>query len=168
MYNIPISREQVEEQLSQYQKINYNQFRWWRTHQPKSKPLHHYQPLRDRILNGDFDPSCYKPQAYMCEYQLIDLLEECNNDYQKFLERGSVMLARRKRLWEDFEKDETERLDSLIKQFTIYFRCSKKQVIEEIDKCGGELIDLYYIIEEKYSTYSIPQTKRRGRPRKIV
>jgi hypothetical protein len=78
------------------------------------------------------------------------------------------MLARRKRLWEDFEEDEAEILDSLIKQFTVYFRCNKEQVLEEIDKCSGELIDLYYIIEEKYSVYNIPQTRKRGRPRKVI
>ena len=39
MYSPPLSREQVEKQLSQYQKINYNQFRWWRMYQPKNKPL---------------------------------------------------------------------------------------------------------------------------------
>lgn len=165
MYNPPLSREQVEKELSQYQKINYNQFRWWRMYQPKNKPLDNRQPLRDRILNGDFDFSCYRAQQYLVEYQLNDLLKECGGDYQKYLEKASVQLARRKRLIEDFEKDEKERLDSLITEFTKYFRCNKEQVIEEMEKCSGELIDLYYIIEEKYKIVHIPYPlKRRGRP----
>ena len=169
MFNIPLSREQVEKQLSQYQKINYNQFRWWRMYQPKNKPLHKNQPLRDKILNGDFDYSCYKAQQYWCEYQLNDILEECGVDYQMYLEKSSVLRARRKRLIEDFEKDEAERIESLIKEFTTCFRCNREQVVEEMINCSGELIDLYYIIEEKYKVVLMPYPlKRRGRPKKVI
>ena len=169
MFEIPISREQVEKQLSQYQKINYNQFRWWRLYAPKNKPLDNRKPLRERILNGDFDYSCYKAQIYLVEYQLNDLLKECDNDYQKYLEKGAVQLARRKRLIEDFEKDESERLSSLITSFTQHFRCNKEQVEEEMLKCSGSLIDLYYIIEEKYKIVHMPYPlKRRGRPKKVI
>ena len=169
MYQIPISREEVEKQLNQYQKINYNQFRWWRMYQPKNKPLDKRKPLRDKILNGDFDYSCYKAQQYLVEYQLEDLFKECGNDYQMFLEKGSVQLARRKRLMEDFEKDEAERLESLIKEFTTCFRCNREQVIEEMLECSGSLIDLYYIIEEKYKVTLMPYPlKRRGRPKKVI
>ena len=128
-------------QLSKYQKINYNQFRWWRMYQPKNKPLHHLTPLRDRIFNGDFDYSCYRAQQYLVEYQLNDILEECGVDYQKYLEKTSVIRARRKRLIEDFEKDEAERLRSLTVEFTKYFRCTREQVEEEMLECSGSLID---------------------------
>ena len=165
MFNIPISRKQVKKQLSQYQKLNYNQFRWWRLYAPKNKPLDTRKPLRDRIINGDFDYSCYRAQIYLVEYQLNDILEECGIDYQKYLEKTAVMRARRKRLIEDFEKDEHERLESLIKNFTIYFRCNREQVEEEMLNCSGSLIDLYYIIEEKYKVVPMPYPlKRRGRP----
>ena len=165
MFEIPISRKQVEKQLSQYQKINYNQFRWWRMYQPKNKPLDNRKPLRDRILNGDFDYSCYKSQQYLVEYQLNDILEECGVDYQKYLEKTSVIRARRKRLIEDFEKDENERLRSLTVEFTKYFKCNREQVEEEMINCSGSLIDLYYIIEEKYKIVHMPYPlKRRGRP----
>ena len=166
MFNPPMSRKQVEKQLSQYQKINYNQFRWWRMYQPKNKPLDNRQPLRDRILNGDFDFSCYKAQIYLVEYQLNDILKECGVDYQKYLEKTSVMRARRKRLIEDFEKDEKDRLESFIKEFTRYFRCNREQVEKEMLNCSGSLIDLYYIIEEKYKVIpvSYASMRRRGRP----
>jgi len=168
MYDVPISRKQVEKQLSQYQKINYNQFRWWRMYQPKNKPLDTRKPLRDRIFNGDFDYSCYKAQQYLVEYQLNDVFEECDRDYGKFLEKSSVQLARRKRLMEDFEKDEAERLRSLTIEFTKYFKCNREQVEEEMLKCSGSLIDLYYIIEEKYKIVHMPvPLRRRGRPKKL-
>jgi len=170
MYKIPISRKEVEKQLSTYQKINYNQFRWWRMYQPKNKPLDSRKPLRDRILNGDFDYTCYRAQQYLVEYQLEDLLKECNNDYQMFLEKGAVQLARRKRLIEDSEKDEAERLNSLITEFTKYYRLDKKQVEEEmINFSGDSLIDFYYHIDEKYKIIHMPYPlKHRGRPKKIV
>ncbi|MDB4378220.1 hypothetical protein N9Z41_00470 [bacterium] len=169
MFNPPISKEQVEKQLLQYQKINYNQFRWWRMYQSKNKPLDKRKPLHDRILNGDFDFSCYKAQIYLVEHQLDDLLKECSGDYQKYLENASVQLARRKRLIEDFEKDETERLSSLKTAFTQCFRCNKEQVEEEMLNCSGSLIDLYYIIEEKYKIVHMPYPlKRRGRPKKVI
>ena len=169
MFDIPLTRKEVDKQLSQYQKINYNQFRWWRSYQPKNKPLDNRKPLRERILNGDFDYSCYKAQIYLVEYQLNDLLKECDNDYQKYLEKGAVQLARRKRLIEDFEKDESERLSSLITAFTHHFRCNKEQVEEEMLKCSDSLIDLYYIIEEKYKIVHMPYPlKRRGRPKKVI
>ena len=168
MYKIPLTRKEVDKELSKYQKINYNQFRWWRMYQPKNKPLHHLTPLRDRIFNGDFDYSCYRAQQYLVEYQLNDILEECGVDYQKYLEKTSVIRARRKRLIEDFEKDEAERLRSLTVEFTKYFRCTREQVEEEMLECSGSLIDLYYIIEEKYKIVHMPLVSRkRGRPKKI-
>ena len=52
-----------------------------------------------------------------------------------------------------------------MKGFTDNFRCTKDQVYEEIFKCSGELIDLYYIIEEKYRKQI--RVSRRGRPKKL-
>lgn len=84
------------------------------------------------------------------------------------MEKTSVIRARRKRLIEDFEKDENERLRSLTVEFTKYFKCNREQVEEEMLKCSGTLIDLYYIIEEKYKIVHMPYPlKRRGRPKKL-
>tara|TARA_R110000796_G_C14549332_1_gene433665 strand:+ start:1943 stop:2452 length:510 start_codon:yes stop_codon:yes gene_type:complete len=169
MYTPVLPRKQVEKELSKLQKLNYNRFRWWRLYQPRNTPLHPKQPLRDRILNGDFDYSCYKMQVYWCEHELNDILHECNGDYQMYLEKSAVLLARKKRLNEDFEKDESERLKDLITGMTRHFKCSKEQVEEEMIECIGSLLDLYYIIEEKYNINHIPQSlKKRGRPKKNI
>ena len=169
MYNPPLSKKQTEKELSKLQKLNYNQFRWWRLYQQKSKPLHNRAPLRDRILNGDFDYSCYRVQAYWCEHELNNLLKECNTDYQMYLEKSSVLRARRKRLLEDFEKDEAERLHFLTVEFTKNFKCNKEQVEEEMLKCSGSLLDLYYIIQEKYKIVHMPYPlKSRGRPKQVI
>ena len=57
-----------------------------------------------------------------------------------------------RRLIEDFEKDETYRLDYLFTEFSKNFDITKQQAEEEALKCSGELIDLYYIIEDTKKT----------------
>lgn len=165
MFKVPIPRKSIEKELNKLQPLNYNRFRWWRWYEHKNKPLPNKSSFRDKILNGDFEYSCYQWQAYLCEYMLNDLLEESKGDYQKYLENSAVLRARRKRLLEDFENDELSRLDNLYTQFTKNFNITKSQVEEEALKCLGETIDLYYIIEEKYKKEA--KSPRRGRPKKL-
>tara|TARA_R100001369_G_scaffold12287_1_gene26276 strand:- start:705 stop:1208 length:504 start_codon:yes stop_codon:yes gene_type:complete len=164
MFKVSQPREAIEKKLRKCQKLNYNVFRWWRWYQAKNTPLPNKADFRDKIFNGDFDPSCYGWQAMLCEHMINDIELECLPDLQKFIENSSMLKRRRKRLWEDYEKDEFNRLDSLYTHFTKNFHIEKEQVIEECLKCSGEIIDLYYIIEDKY----IKQFKvsGRGRPKK--
>lgn len=150
MYNIQISRKDLDKQLRKLQPINYNRFRWWRWYQPKNKPLPNKSRFIDKIKNGDFDYSCYKWQAYLCEYQLNDLLKECGIDYRKYLENGAMLRTRRKKLLEDFEKDENERLRLLYAGFKKQFKIDKDKLEEYILKHSGDIIELYYIIEDEY------------------
>lgn len=166
MFNPALTRSQLDKQLSKLKKLNYNQFRWWRMYDSPTKPLVYNYPLRDRILNGDFDFSHYKYQVMYCEYMLNDLEQQYSDDYVQFNDKASIWKTRRKRLIEDFEKDEREKLTSLIKAFTMNYRLNKKQVEEEMVKWGGSLIDFYYHIDDKYKIIFQPMPKRRGRPRK--
>jgi hypothetical protein len=166
-YNPPLSREQLNKKFSKLRKLKYNQFRWWRMYDNPNKPLDKRALFRDRILNGDFNYSHYSYQVMWCEHEMNETAIMCKDDIGKFVEMTSLLRTRRKRLLEDFERDEQEKLEGLIKGFTDNFRCSKDQVYEEIFKCSGKLIDLYYIIEDKYKIVHIPYPlKRRGRPRK--
>ena len=168
-YSPVLSRKQLENKFSKLRKLTYNAFRWWRMYDNPNKPLCNRSPFRDRILNGDFDYSHYKYQADWCEHEMNDIAEECGEDIGKYVEKTSLLRSRRKRLLEDFEKDENGKLELLIKAFTINFRCKEDQVYEEIFKCSGELIDLYYIIEDKYRIVHMPYPlKRRGRPKKVI
>ena len=164
-----LSRKQLDKEFSKLRKLKYNQFRWWRMYDNPNKPLDKRALFRDRILNGDFDYSHYSFQAMWCEHEMNDIAVDCGDDLQKYVEKTSLLRSRRKRLLEDFERDENEKLEALIKGFTDNFRCTKDQVYEEIFKCSGELIDLYYIIEEKYKIVPMPYPlKRRGRPKKVI
>ena len=97
---------------------------------------------------------------------LNELTIEVEGDIQKYNEKGAVLKARRKRLWEDYEKDETDRLENLYTHFVKHFNITKEQVVEECLKCSGEIIDLYYIIEDKYQEQI--KVSRRGRPKKYA
>lgn len=64
------SIEVIEEQLSKLQKLNYNQFFWWRRWGRKTQPLHKYSPLIDKIKNGDYNDSPYRWQIYYCDWEI--------------------------------------------------------------------------------------------------
>ena len=162
MFNEAQSRKFIEKELNNFQKLNYNQFRWWRWYESKNKPLPNKADFRDKIFNGDFDQGPYQLQAWLCEHMLNDMLDECDGDYQKYLEKSKLLGARRKRLWEDHERDEADKLDSLYKHFMKNFRISRDELNEEVDICMGTILDLYYQIEEKYNKIFIKS--RRGRP----
>ena len=81
-----------------------------------------------------------------------------------FLEKSKLLSARRKRLWEDHEKDETGKINDLVSEFKKNFRITKDEIYQEIDICMGTILDLYYQIEEKYNKIYIKS--RRGRPAK--
>ena len=87
-----------------------------------------------------------------------------------FVEKGTVLRARRKRLLEDFEKDEFDKLNSLYNEFPKYFRVNREQIKEEMANFSGSLIDFYYHIDDKYKILHISyeQIKKRGRPRKTA
>ena len=164
MFKIPHSRKFIEKRLTEFQKLNYNQFRWWRWYEAKNKPLPNKSDFRDKIMNGDYDQGPYSLQAQLCEHMLNDIYEECKPDLQKYLEKSKLLSARRKRLWEDHEKDENGKLNDLIVAFTKNFRITKDEIYQEIDICIGTILDLYYQIEEKYNKIYIKS--RRGRPAK--
>ena len=164
-FNPILSRKQLDKKFSKLRKLKYNQFRWWRMYDYPNKPLSNKSSFRDRILNGDFDYSHFNYQAMWCEHEMNDIAEDCNEDIQKYIEKTSLLRTRRTRLLEDFEKDENNKLELLIKGFIDNFSCTKEQVYDEIFKCSGELIDLYYIIEDKYKKQI--KVSRRGRPKKI-
>ena len=167
-----LSRSFLKKEFAKLQKLNYNQFRWWRMYDTKNKPLDNRSPLRDRILNGDFDFSHFWYQAAWVEHDLNDLEIECKDDSGLFVEKGAVLRARRKRLLEDFEKDEHDKLTTLYNEFPKYFRVSKSQVKEEMANFSGSLIDFYYLMDDKYKIiHQLPPSFRkreRGRPKKVI
>ena len=127
MFKVHLSKKAIQKRLDEnYQKLNYNQFRWWRWYESRNKSLPYKSSFRDKILNGDFDISPYMLQAQLCEHMLNELLEECDSDYQMYLEKGKLLIARRKRLLEDYEKDEFNKLEEIYSQFQKNFDITRE------------------------------------------
>lgn len=161
-----LTREQLQEQFKPLIKLKYNQFRWWRLYESK-KPLDKRAKLIDRIRNGDFEFSHYYAQALWCEHEINDIQIKCNGDSGLFNEQSSLMRQRRKRLLEDFERDEHERMKELKSSLWSNFKISKEQLEDVIESFDGSTLDLYFHLDENYKIINqLPPTKRRGRPKK--
>jgi hypothetical protein len=166
-YVYDVDRETVLDKISQLQPLNYNQFRWWRRFDSPNKALHKYSNLLDKIQNGDYDFSHYYWQAKYAEMEIDDLHNETFPDAELFIEKNAMNSARRKRLWDDFEKDEKERINGIEKDFQMKFKMSRKKVREEIEEFGGTLEDFYHYCDKQFGTRQ-EKIPTRGRPRKVI
>ena len=163
MYHVE-SEEIVRKEISKLTPLNYNRFRWWRRFDKKKKPLPSNSPLLDKIKNGDLDFSQYWWQAKFQEIELNEAYTRCGYDTQKLLETHAVDLTRRKRLWEDFERDEKEKLMYLRKQFSKEFYMTEEDYEIEVSEFGYSLEKLYIHCSQKYGK-KIKIKSKRGRPK---
>jgi len=160
--NLPYSPSHSLEWLEKffekdYYKKPYDRFMWWRSYTPKRRPLHPRQPLIDRIINGDFDVAPYRYEAEIVEHRLNEKWVELRDDPGRYLQEESVNMARRKRLMEDYEKEEGKRLDELKRLFVQTFKMSREDYDVEVEQSQTEsLVDFYYEMKEKYGTYWKP------------
>jgi hypothetical protein len=159
------SREVVEERISKLQPLNYNQFRWWRTHTDNVTPLGKRAPLKDRITNGEFEPSAYLWMAQYALYVAKDKVNLKTDCHQKQLENLAVDLARYKRLMEDYEKEESQRMEALYDAFTSAFRLTREELTEKFLVWSGDIASFYdYANEFFYTTPAENRKRGRGRP----
>ena len=160
--NLPYSPSHSLEWLEKffekdYYKKPYDRFMWWRSYTPKRRPLHPRQPLIDRIINGDFDVAPYRYEAEIVEHRLNEKWVELRDDPGRYLQEESVNMARRKRLMEDYEKEEGKRLDELKRLFVQTFKMSRQDYDVEVEQSQTEsLVDFYYEMKDKYGTYYTP------------
>jgi hypothetical protein len=162
------SKETVMEHIKKLQPLNYNKFMWWRTHTDKVVPLGKRALLKDRILNGDFNPSSYFWQAQLALYTAKDKLDLTRHDTRFQLEIAGVDFQRYKKLMEDFEKEETNRMLALYDAFTAEYKITKEELEERFLRFHGTILDFYYYAEE--FLYKLPAGVRkdmRGRPKKV-
>ena len=164
------SREVVMERIKTLQPLNYNKFMWWRTHTDKVVPLGKRAPLKERILNGDFNPSSYFWQAQLSLYTAKDKLDLSKHDTRYQIEICAVDFARHKRLMEDFEKEETSRMEALYNAFTDAFQITKEELEEKFLTWSGDILSFYNYACEFLRTTPSENRKNirgRGRPPKI-
>jgi hypothetical protein len=153
--SLPYSPDNTLEWLEEYLTINYfkkpyDRFMWWRNYTPRTKPLNNRKPLRERITNGDFDTSSFKYEAQVSEHKLNRMFVEAKGDMGVYSHNSALEINRRKRLMEDFTKDENKKLEDLYLAFRDNFGLSRELYEEEILNWDGELVEFYDYIEKKY------------------
>ena len=145
------SMEWLEEYFSKnYFKKPYDRFMWWRSYTTKTKPLHTRAPLHEKILNGDYDLGSFKYEVEVVEHRLNVKYTEFFQDQGRYVEQAALDRARRKRLLEDFEKDENRKIQELKSQFSNLIGESEETVEQELMEFDGDLIDFFYYIIEKF------------------
>ena len=156
------SKETINKEINRLQPLKYNQFYWWRKFKEKS-PLSTKDALHARIDNGDFDFSSYYWQA---QYALLEMEEKTGHIKDPSIRHESQTLFRERyrRLMNDFEKDEPQRLESYVKTMTGLFEIEKDELEKKMETFDGTLKELYILIKTNYNFRTIQ--KRRGRPKK--
>jgi len=163
------SRKTVMEHIKKLQPLNYNRFMWWRTHTDKVVPLGKRTLLKDRILNGDFNPSSYFWQAQLALYVAKDKLDLTRHDTQYQLDIAGVDFMRYKKLMEDFEKEENNRISALYDAFTSEYNITKEELEEAFLRWSGDILSFYYYAEEFLpKTPASNRKDMRGRPKKVL
>ena len=154
-YNPTHSKAWLERFLKKnYYTKKYDRYMWWRSYTLKNPPLSNKHPLRDRILNGDFDLGSYVFEIELVEHRMNEkALKHKHED--TFQEETQVDKARRKRLQEDRDKDEVSKLYELKKAFLFEFRMTKQQYDKEVVKPNKDLISFYFKMEDKYGKRAI-------------
>jgi hypothetical protein len=158
--------EVVNKELSKLKPLNYNKFMWWRTHAQPGAPLGKRAPLKERIINGDFDFSCYYWQAQSTAINARKKLDLDKDDYQTQYEKVTVDVARYRRLLADFEKEENTRIEAILDAFTTSFKIGREELLDRLCNWPLDLLSFYESLEE-FGTPSSAEIRKRGRPKKI-
>lgn len=145
------SKEWLERYLTKnFYKKKYDRFMWWRSYTLRNNPLSDYHPLRDRIANGDFDLGSYVFEIELVEHRLNEKHQKYAHDEVQLREQIQVDKARRKRLQEDRDKDEKNKLEALKKAFVMHFNMTKEQYNAEVTKSHKDLLSFYDKMQKKY------------------
>jgi len=159
--------ELVVKEIKKLQPLNYNQFMWWRRFASKNKPLPKGATFFQRIQNKEFEFSHFYWQAKFCEIEINQKHKEYRGDIQLLLEKNGVDLARRKRLWEDFNKTEAELLANLKKGFLREFVMTSQEYEDHITNFDGTTEEFYMYCLKTFDRSGKP-IERRGRPKKVA
>jgi hypothetical protein len=141
--------EFIEKQLSTLKPIKYNRFRWWRRWENAFSSLPKSSSLLQKIRNGDLDFSHYFWQIQYCEHEINEKSKACQDPY-KWEEITSVDRLRRRKLIEEFEKDESEKLQTIKTSFTKKFGLSEIDYYLELENFDGTLEQFYFHCLSKF------------------
>ncbi len=152
IFETRMTREHIEERLSQLPRKTYNQFVWWRRYQQR-QTLHPYRTLYEKILNGDYETSDYYYQAEHENYLLEDAVKDLKH-YEEKLDKIGLFRARYKKLHEDFLKEETEIVKNMKKDFKKEFKISEEELDSIMESFNGTTLELYQHVKQLKGEHS--------------
>ena len=152
------SNETLNKHISKLQPLKYNQFYWWRKFKDKS-PLSSKEAVHARIDNGDFDFSSYYWQA---QYALIEMEEKTGHisDPGNRHDAQTIYRERYRRLMNDYEKDEAQRLAEYKKTITNLFEIEDNDLEKKMEDYDGTLKELYILIKNNYNFRTVRKRKK--------
>lgn len=151
MFSTRMSREHIEERLSQLPKKTYNQFVWWRRYQQR-QVLADRSSLYYKLINGDYDTSDYYYQAEHENYLLEDATKNLKT-YEEKLDKIGLFRARYKKLHEDFIKEEEEILKKMKKDFIKELKITKDELDTIMETFDGTPLEMYEHIKSLKGEY---------------
>jgi len=131
-----------------------NKFYWWRRY-PIHKELHKYQPIEDKIKNGDFDYSPYWTQIQYEYYWLAEAILKAKSEKEWCVEKEreirTIYSKRINKLSEDAVKDEFERLETFKRNLKTHYGGKQEEVNNFVDTFEGSLEEcaLFYKLYKK-------------------
>lgn len=151
MFPTRMSRERIEERLSQLPKKTYNQFVWWRRYQQR-QVLADRSSLYYKLINGDYDTSDYYYQAEHENYLLEDATKNLKT-YEEKLDKIGLFRARYKKLHEDFIKEEEDILKKMKKDFVKELKITKDELEAIMETFDGTPLEMYEYIKSTKGDY---------------
>ena len=136
-------KDRVKKELSKLKPLKYNKFMWWRKYTSPNPPSQkRTSTFYDRIENGDYDFSHYFWQAQQVEIELNEKFLNAK-DYQEYLDNSQLDKVRRKRLLEDFIKDENEKLETIKRNVCKVFDLTEEEYYTKVENFDGTLSEFW-------------------------
>ena len=127
-------------------------FYWWRRFR-SHKNLPYKARLLDKITNGDFDPTPFFQEAEWELHWMKEEQKDFKDNYQgnldeiesdiRYIEIEVRARKRYNKLYEDGMKDEADRMDRLVNNFSKHFRVQRSKMHDIVYSFDGTILELY-------------------------
>ena len=136
-------------------------FYWWRRFR-SHKNLPYKARLLDKITNGDFDPTPFFQEAEWELHWMKEEQDDFRDNYKgnldeieqdiRYIEIESKARKRYNKLYEDGMKDEADRMDRLVNNFSKHFKVNRSKMHDIVYSFDGTILELYRFMQKDLVT----------------
>ncbi|MAR20582.1 MAG: hypothetical protein CMD25_00745 [Flavobacteriales bacterium] len=136
-------------------------FYWWRRFK-SHKNLPYKARLLDKITNGDFDPTPFFQEAEWELHWMKEEQDDFKDNYKgnldeieqdiRYLEIELRARKRYNKLYEDGMKDEADRMDRLVNNFSKHFKVNRSKMHDIVYSFDGTILELYRFMQKDLVT----------------